>query len=110
MAVKHIGERMRELREERMLTSKRVAEILQLTPQCYSHYEMGRRNPGIQDLISLSKLYGITLDEMVDGVYFGKTSFEELTEKPVDYGLSSSERRELSFYREYLIWKRSKSD
>jgi len=54
--------RMRELREDRDLTQKEVAAILDITQQTYALYEIGERELPIRHLIVLVKYYKISAD------------------------------------------------
>lgn len=45
-----IAGRLRSLREERNMMQKEVAQFLRITPQAYSHYELGKRTPDIRDI------------------------------------------------------------
>ena len=55
-------ERIRELREDKDLKQKDVAEFLQTTQQVYSRYEMGITEIPVRHIISLSKLYNVSTD------------------------------------------------
>lgn len=57
--------RMRNLREDRDLTQREVAQILNKSQQGYSHIEEGRAELKIDDLITLCKLYGVSADYFI---------------------------------------------
>ncbi len=54
--------RLRDIREDRDLTQKQVADYLKITQQQYSLYENGKRTLPVDMLIELSKLYGVSTD------------------------------------------------
>ncbi len=54
--------RIRDLREDRDLTQKEVAKILNCTQVCYSRYELGTRDIPTDVLITLAKFYNVTTD------------------------------------------------
>lgn len=54
--------RLRDIREDRDLTQKEVAEYLKITQQQYSLYESGKRDLPVDLLIELSKYYGLSTD------------------------------------------------
>ncbi|MBO5232486.1 MAG: helix-turn-helix transcriptional regulator [Clostridia bacterium] len=54
--------RLRELREDRDLHQKEIAELLQTTQQYYSQYENGKRKLPIEHLITLCKFYNVSAD------------------------------------------------
>ncbi len=54
--------RLRDIREDRDLTQKQIADYLKITQQQYSLYESGKRTLPVDLLIELSKLYGLSTD------------------------------------------------
>ena len=54
--------RLKELREERKLTQKTIADILHVKQNTYSQYENGQREIPIDTLISLAKYYNVSTD------------------------------------------------
>ena len=57
--------RLRELRKEKLLTQKQIANILNKSETGYASWEQGLAEPGINDLISLSKFYNVSIDYLV---------------------------------------------
>ena len=57
--------RMRNLREDRDLTQREVAEIIHKSQQGYSHIEEGRAELKIEDLIKLCRFYGVSADYFI---------------------------------------------
>ncbi|MBQ7295357.1 MAG: helix-turn-helix transcriptional regulator [Clostridia bacterium] len=55
-------DRIRELREDKDLTQKQMAAILNCSQQVYSNYELGQREIPLQTLIALAKFYNVTTD------------------------------------------------
>ena len=54
--------RIRDLREDRDLTQKEIAEYLHIKQNTYSQYENGQRQIPIDFLISLAKYYNTSTD------------------------------------------------
>ncbi len=54
--------RIRDLREDRDLTQKAVAQILNCSQQVYSNYELGQRDIPTDILIRLSGFYDVSVD------------------------------------------------
>ena len=54
--------RMRDLREDRDLTQKEIARILNCSQQVYSNYELGQRDIPTDILIKLSSFYNVSVD------------------------------------------------
>ena len=62
-----IAERLKMARNESGMTQEQVAEKILVSRVTLSHWENGKSLPDIASLISLSDLYGISLDELVKG-------------------------------------------
>ncbi|MBQ4556772.1 MAG: helix-turn-helix transcriptional regulator [Clostridia bacterium] len=58
-------ERMRSLREDRDLSQKDIAAVLNTTQQVYSRYENGNNEVPIHHLITLSRFYNVSIDYIV---------------------------------------------
>lgn len=57
--------RLRDMREDRDLFQKDIAEYLQCSQTCYSSYEIGKRSIPVEVLIKLAKFYGVSMDYLV---------------------------------------------
>ena len=53
---------LRELREDRDLSQKQIADVLQTTQQVYSRYENGINELPIRHLTALCRFYGVSAD------------------------------------------------
>ena len=62
ISIKEFGERLRALRKEHGMTQLEVARKLEITPQAVSKWESGGCLPDCLNLQSLSELYGISMD------------------------------------------------
>lgn len=54
--------RLRELREDKDLLQKDIAEVLNCTQVCYSRYELGKRDIPTEVLVKLSDYYSVSID------------------------------------------------
>lgn len=54
--------RIRDLREDRDLKQREVAQFLNCSQQVYSNYELGQRDIPTETLIRLSQLYKVSVD------------------------------------------------
>ncbi len=54
--------RIRDLREDRDLRQRELAEYLNCSQQVYSNYELGQRDIPSEMLIRLSRFYGVSVD------------------------------------------------
>ena len=60
-----ISKRLKELRLEKGLTQKEVAEQLGISSTCYSGYEQGYREPDLKTLIKLCKFFEVSTDYLL---------------------------------------------
>lgn len=54
--------RLRDLREDRDLTQKQLADYLNCSQVCYSRYELGQRDIPTDALIRLADFYDVSID------------------------------------------------
>ncbi|MBR3935024.1 MAG: helix-turn-helix transcriptional regulator [Oscillospiraceae bacterium] len=54
--------RIRDLREDKDLSQKKLAEILNISQSTYSRYESGYLDVPSEVLIALSSFYGVSVD------------------------------------------------
>lgn len=83
--------RIRELREDRDLTQKQVAEMLYMHTTQYRRYESGERTLPLDTAVILSKLYEVSIDYIAD-----LTEYNNLINES---GLSAEEKQLLTYYR-----------
>ena len=55
-------QRIRDLREDRDITQRQMAEILHCSQQVYSNYELGQRDIPTELLIRLAKFHQVSVD------------------------------------------------
>ena len=54
--------RIRDLREDKDITQKQMANILHCSQQVYSNYELGQRDVPTEVLIQLAKFHEVSVD------------------------------------------------
>lgn len=57
-----IYEKFKELREDRDLTQKDIAQVLNTSPQYYQKYEKGIRPIPTAHIVTLCRFYGVSSD------------------------------------------------
>ncbi|GLV63732.1 hypothetical protein Bmyc01_24020 [Bacillus mycoides] len=62
-----IGEQLKKLRESKRLSQEDVAKKIGVTRQAVCKWENDKRYPDIDNLILLSEIYNVTLDELIKG-------------------------------------------
>ena len=60
-----IGNKIKKYREERKMTQKDVAEVLEVEPGTISKYEKGIIEPNIDSIKKLAEVFNITVDELL---------------------------------------------
>lgn len=60
-----IGERLKNLREERNLLQKDVASYLNITTSAYGFYEQGKRNPDMETIKKLADFFNVSADYLL---------------------------------------------
>lgn len=93
-------ERLKLLRDDKGFTQKDLAEALNITVSTISHYENGTREPGIEILIQMSKILGVSVDylvgstdvnilpEVINKTYCKKVSTGELLQNALQLDLN----------------------
>ena len=59
------AKRVKELRTEKKIPQKELAEQLGITVRAYQYYEEGKRYPDFQGLLALADYYAVSLDYLV---------------------------------------------
>lgn len=88
--------RLKELRKERGLRQKDIADLLSITQMSYSYYERGLREPEIALLIKLAELFNVSVDYIIENE-------NERLEK-----LTNDERRVVNKFRKLTEPNKSK--
>ena len=74
-----LRKKLSQLRKEKGLTQLELAEMLNVSRQAVSRWEVGSAVPTVDNLVSLSEVYGVPLDDLVR---FEDTKVEALEETP----------------------------
>ncbi|MCL2531764.1 MAG: helix-turn-helix transcriptional regulator [Oscillospiraceae bacterium] len=59
------AQRLRQLRQERGLTQRNVADGLNIAESSYQIYEYGRKKPGFDKLVALADFFDVSIDYLV---------------------------------------------
>jgi transcriptional regulator with XRE-family HTH domain len=63
---------LKKIRKERNLNQLKVAMDLNISREALSHYENGKRDPGIVMLRNLSRYFNVSIDYLINGEEFQK--------------------------------------
>ena len=64
MDYQKIGVLIYELRKEKNITQKQLAEILQVTESTIGNYEINRIRPSHEILLAIAEYFDVSLDEL----------------------------------------------
>jgi len=88
-----IGEKIKRYRENKRMTQKEIAEILEVEPATISKYESGTIEPSIESIKKLSKIFEITVDELLqeeEGLDISKINILEILKEQKDMKLKGN--------------------
>ena len=68
---------LKEIRIMRNLKVQEVSDFLCCLPSVYSRYETGKREPSVDVLLKLSRLYGVSVDYLIGNDEVVDTSLTE---------------------------------
>ena len=71
-----LKDKLAELRNKKGLSQIAAAEALNVLRQAISRWETGASAPSTENLIELSRLYGVSMDELVNGGESGRAENE----------------------------------
>lgn len=77
---------LKYLRKSRKLNQDELGRTLNISRQAYSNYENNKRTPDLDTLMSLSKYYQVTLDQLVN--YDLSNQPSSISENQIPYFLS----------------------
>ena len=90
--MKTFGEKLKDLRLEKKLTQKELAQILSITTPTLSHWECDYQEPSLKDLIQICAFFNVESDYLI-GL---SDNFENFT---IRTGLSDDELTLIEKYR-----------
>ena len=62
----NLQDKLIQLRKRKGMSQLELAEILNVSRQAISKWELGTAVPTLENLVSISKLYGVSVDFLVD--------------------------------------------
>lgn len=90
-----IGSFLGELRKQKELKQKEVAEALQVSDKAISRWETGRGIPDVDSLQRLSDFYEVSINEILAGRRIEKNEIEKMA----DYNLKAAVKRQFFLKR-----------
>lgn len=83
---KSIADRLQKIRKQNGYSQEELADMLNVSRQAVSKWECGESSPDTENLISLSKIYNTTIDELISD-----NSTISKTDKPADKEINSAQ-------------------
>ncbi|UUI41141.1 helix-turn-helix domain-containing protein [Oceanobacillus oncorhynchi] len=74
---KNISNNLKQLREQRGLKQKFIAEKLGISPNYYSQIENGHRYPQVEHLLKLRDIFNVKLDDIFFNNNIAKCDYEQ---------------------------------
>lgn len=84
--------KLKELRKQKELSQKEIAEIIGVERNTYGNYEIERSEPSISMLTKLADYFDVSIDYLV-----GRA--DELDRVIIEHNITSDERQMLQLYR-----------
>lgn len=69
----HFGNKMQELRRAVNVSRRELAEKIKVSESLVYRYEAGKTLPSIAKAAAMAVVFGVSLDDLVDGVKFAET-------------------------------------
>lgn len=79
-----LGARLQALRRQANLSQQELAERLHVSRQSISKWELGTAKPDLDNMIRLSELFGVSLDELVLGKTQNRQEIPQYSAQPVE--------------------------
>lgn len=96
--------RIRELREQKQITQKELADTLKVAQNTISNWEKGIREPDSKILIKLAEIFGCSVDYLL-----GRDEPTEKKTISINHDgeeLTEEEKEEIENFKKYVISKR----
>ena len=97
-----VGKQIQHYRKEKNLSQDDLAEIIFVSRQSISNWERGATYPDIQNLLLLSKVFEVSLDQLIKGDGNHETNYS----RPRIYALS----KKMEWFYHFTNWKSYNND
>ena len=90
MNLAKVGKFITELRKEQGLTQEQLGEKIGVTNKTISRWETGTYLPPADALLTLSELYGVSINEILAGKRISEQEYKQIAEQNLIVALKSS--------------------
>ncbi len=92
MTSKECGKFICELRKEKSLTQKELAENLNVSDKAISRWETGKGFPDVNSLLALSNFFRVSVNELLAGKRIEEKKLTEIAEKNIIQAIKAKEK------------------
>ena len=103
MDIQKIGAFLSELRKEKNLTQNELGEQIGVTNKTISRWENGNYLPPVEILQILSKLYDVSINEILNGERINDSDYKNISEENVKCALNRSNAI-ISKHKKIMNW------
>lgn len=103
MDAKQVGLFIQELRKEKGITQKELADILHVSDKTISRWETGKGYPEVSLMKAISEYFEITVTELLSGCRLSTIEYKEHSEDILVTSLSKNRKRHILEYILYVI-------
>ncbi len=103
MDMKKIGTFLAELRKKSNLTQDELGEKIGVTNKTVSRWENGNYLPPVEMLQILSKLYDVSINEILNGERISESEYKNISEKNIKSALNKS-NTVIEKHRKIMNW------
>lgn len=103
MDAKQVGLFIQELRKEKGITQKELADILHVSDKTISRWETGKGYPEVSLMKAISEYFEITVTELLSGCRLSTIEYKEHSEDILVTSLSKNRKRHILKYILYAI-------
>lgn len=97
-----VGAAITKLRIRAGMTQQQLAAALNVSHQAVSKWEKGAALPDIQTLLTLTQMFGVTIEQLLSGSIPGDDELEDTTEEEPVYGEPVSKAEEPSSIEKWI--------
>lgn len=90
-----LGPRIAALRRQANMSQSELAQRLKVSPSAVGMYEQGRREPALETLVDMSRIFGVSLDYLATGQCCGedRQTLQKLLEDRIQAGDKGTKNR-----------------
>ena len=93
MTAKNCGAFIADLRREKNLTQKQLAEIIMVSDKAISRWETGKGFPDVTSLVSLSNFFGVSVNELLAGKKAENEVFTKIADNNVITAIENTQKQ-----------------